>query len=162
MRQDAALDQREHRMRLCECMHDGKLRGLARHPLCQARDQIRRQERRIARRGRDIGSRRPGHPGVQPGERPREAADFVGHHRVAERRVAIEILIGVDDERSHLRRESLEDVRDHRPPVQRNQSLVDATHAPPHAAGEDEPGDGARRNRHGALRSAGSQSTCSS
>src|SRR4051794_2162464 len=78
---------------------------------------------------------------MQSRERAGESADFVADHRVAERRVLLDVLIGVDDDRSDLRRKTRDHVRNHRRFVERNQALVDAAHAPALAAGEDEPRD---------------------
>ena len=100
--------------------------------------------------------------GVQTGEGACKAADFVGHDRIAEYTVAIEILVRVDDEPTHLRREPREHVRDQGAAVERDQSLVDTAHPASHAPGKHDAGDGVRRNGHGGSRNAGSQRTCSS
>ena len=89
MRQHVAPHEAEHRMRLVEGLRDGELRAP-------------RGERGGSRATRSAGRNGESHgtvttnsrvacvePGVQSGERPREAADRVGHDRMAERRVAL-------------------------------------------------------------------------
>ena len=106
--------------------------------LAQARHQVRRQERRVARyRDRQrMGSR--AESGVQTRERAGETADAIAHHAVAEGRVALEVLVGIDDDLVDLRREARDHVLDHRLSAQHLQPLVDAAHAAAEAAGEDD------------------------
>src|SRR5204862_5943432 len=75
---------------------------------------------------------------VQARERAGEAADPVAHHPVTEGGIAFQVLVGIDNDVIDLRREAREHVLDHRSSVQRLQSLVDAAHATPEAAGEDD------------------------
>ena len=77
---------------------------------------------------------------MQSGERAGEAADGVRHDAVAEARVGLEVLVGVDQDLVHLRREPREDRGDHRLAVQQLQALVDAAHAAPLAARKHDSG----------------------
>ena len=79
----------------------------------QPGDEIKRQERRIAGHGRGVVAGRARQPGVQARERAGKAADGVGDHRIAEGRVAIEVLVGVDQ---HDRRPAARSGRAHAPP----------------------------------------------
>ena len=81
---------------------------------------------------------------MQSCQRACESADGIGNHRIAERRIAFRILVRVDQHRSYLGRKPREHVRNHRLAVQFDQPLVDAAHAPAHAAGQDD----ARYMRH--------------
>src|SRR5690242_8901991 len=81
---------------------------------------------KIAGHGRGDGPRDGGEPGVQAGERSGEAADFVAHHAMPEGAIALEVLVGIDDQLVNLRRETREHVLDHRLAVQELQALVDA------------------------------------
>ena len=73
---------------------------------------------------------------MQAGERAGEAADLVGHHAVAVLLIGLEVLVGVDDDLVHLRREAREHPLDHRLAAQQLQALVDAAHAAALAARE--------------------------
>src|SRR5688572_611723 len=81
-------------------------------------------------------------PGVQAGERAGEAAGPVGHQAPAEARVGLEVLVAVDEQLRHLRREALDRPRGHRLAAQQLQALVHAAHAAALPAGEDQPGNG--------------------
>src|SRR5881394_798440 len=63
---DRAPHQREYRMRLVAGLRHRQIIGT--EVLLQARDEIRRQERRIARHGHRERLRNGGEPGVQAGE----------------------------------------------------------------------------------------------
>src|SRR5688500_7720162 len=90
------------------------------------------------------------HPGVEAGERAGEAGDFIRDYR-SEATVLFQVLVGVDDDLVDLRREALDRPLRHRLAAQELQALVDAAHAAPLAAGEDDPGDAiAVRPGHGA------------
>src|ERR1700694_1714401 len=78
---------------------------------------------------------------VQAGERAGEAADLIANDAMPERLVLLHVLIGIDDDVVHLRREARNHPGDHRLAVQELQALVDAAHAPALAAGEDEAAD---------------------
>ena len=95
----------EHRVRLVEGLRDGELGVcLASSPAAEPLDEVGRQERRIARNGDDIRVRRARQPRMQARERPREPADGVRHDRHAERGIALEVLVGVDQHVADLRR----------------------------------------------------------
>jgi len=113
----------------------------------EPRDQIRRQERRVARNGGDQRLRRVREPHVEPRERAREALDRVGNDAKAERRVSIEVLVGVDQDVVDLRREPVQHVSHHGSAVKRHQALVDSAHAPALATGEHHAAHSARRRR---------------
>ena len=98
---------------------------------------------------------------MQAGERPGEAADRIGDDGMAERGVALAVLVGVDDDRPDLRGEPVEHVLDHRASFQHHEALVDAAHATPEAAGQHDAGDvrarkggrvGGIRHRRGSAR----------
>ena len=145
MRQHRAANEREHRVGLIEGPRDGEL-GIHLLQRCeQPRDQIRRQERRVARNGGDQRLCRMREPHVQPGERARETLDRVGNDAKAERRVSIEILVGVDQDVVDLRREPVQHVSHHGSAVKGNQALVDSAHAPALATGEHHAAHSARR-----------------
>ena len=80
----------------------------------EPRDEIVRQERRVAGHGDGVARVAPRQPRVQPGERTREAADGVGHDRMAERGVRSAFWLALIRIVADLRREALEHVRDHR------------------------------------------------
>ena len=141
MRTHVAADERKHRVRLGERPRDGEIDRLRVERRGEPRDEIERQERRIARTRDDVRRGRGGDPRVQSGQRSGEVGNDVGDDRIAERRIAIAILVRVDDERIHLRRESLDDVRDQRTAAERDESLVDAAHPSSLAAGEHDAGD---------------------
>src|SRR6478609_5543800 len=73
---------------------------------------------------------------VQAGKRAGEAADMVADDAVPERGVALEVLVGIDDDLVDLRREPRQHMLDHRLAMQRLQTFVDAAHAAAEAAGE--------------------------
>ena len=121
----------------------GRRRSLSQRRV-QPRDQIVRQERRIARHGRDeIVRRFASSPRCSPASGPGVAADLVGDHAVAERarrssRFWLALMrtsstCGAKRSITHctigLPRRSL-------------QALVDAAHAAALAAGQDDAGDG--------------------
>ncbi len=118
------------------------LRTVPLHRRVQARDQILRQERRIARHSGHKAVVCCGEPALQAGQRPCKAADFIGNDAMAKSGVDVEILIGVDQELIHLGRETFDHPLHHRPVPQQLESLVDAAHAPAPAAGKDDTGDG--------------------
>ena len=141
MRQHLAPAQAENRVRLVEGAGDGEIgvgRGQRRK---QAGNQIGRQEGRIAGGGGDQRVRRRRQRGVQPGQRAGEIGNLVGHDAVAEGGVTLAILVGVDQQFVDLRRQSLDHPGHHRPSAQFLQALVDATHAPAEAAGQDDSGN---------------------
>ena len=55
--------------------------------------------------------------------------NVVLHHRLAEYGITFRFAVGIDKYLIHLRRESLQHVRDHRLAEEIHQSLVDAAHA---------------------------------
>ena len=133
-----AANKREHRVRLVEGARD---RELGVHGLQRAEQP--RATRSAGRNGESHGTvgdqrlRRMREPDVQPGERAGKAADRVGNHAIAERRVAIEILVGVDqDARRPAARSARARAAPSVGPASRHQALVDAAHAPALAAGE--------------------------
>ena len=81
-------------------------------------------------------ARRAGRRAAPRSRRPRPA-----RRDAPNARVAVEVLVGVDQHVADLRREALEHVRDHRLAVELDQSLVDAAHPPALAAGEHDAGD---------------------
>ena len=141
VRQHVPPDQREHRMRLGEGLRHRELRALAVERRGQPGHEIAGEERRIAGHGDDVVAARGRHPRVQAGERPGESADGIGHDRVTQRAIPVEVLVGVDQDVADLRGEPREHVRDHRPSPEVDQALVDAPHPPALAAGKHDAGD---------------------
>jgi hypothetical protein len=148
VRKHAAANEREHRMRLLEraCYRDVQRLRIERPG--EPRDEVGRQERRVARRRRDERRRRRRQAGVQSRERPGEAADRVTDDRMAEGGIALDVAVRVDDQRTDLRREPREHVRDERLSVEFDQPLVDHAHPATLPAREHEAGDVAGRDRH--------------
>jgi hypothetical protein len=85
---------------------------------------------------------------MQTRERAGEAADGIRDYWGAERFVTLAILVGVDQERTNLRREAFDYMRDERSPVKLDQALVDTAHASTLAAGKHDTGDVAARDRY--------------
>ena len=91
---------------------------------------------------------------VQPRQRASEAADDVDKHRVPERFVLGAVLVGIDQDLVDLRPQPVEHVGHHRAPVERHESLVDATHPPALTSREHDAGDIYERDhRHAKKRS---------
>src|SRR5436189_121928 len=67
-----------------------------------------------------------------------KAAHFIAHHAVAERCIALHVLVCIDDDLVDLRSEALEYPLHHRLAVQQLQALIDAAHAAALAAGEND------------------------
>ena len=128
-------------MRLVHRARDRDVGVLRVQGLGQSRDQVRRQEWRVAGHGRDERMLRVHEPGVQSRERARETVDVIADHRKPERFVLGNVPVGVDQDLVDLRGETLDDVVDHRTPLEQDESLVDAAHAPALPPGQDEPGD---------------------
>ena len=78
---------------------------------------------------------------LQTGQRAGIAFDCVADHAIPERRVLVGVAVGVDQDLVDLRGKPIDHVRNHRPAREFDQALVDAAHAPAHAAGEDQAGD---------------------
>ncbi len=107
----------------------------------QARDEVPGQKRRVAGRG-DEQRRLAGEQSrVQAGQRAGEAGDAVGHHRVAEDGVLLQVLVGIDEEGIDLRRQALDRPRCHRLAAEGLQTLVASAHAATEAAGENQAGN---------------------
>ena len=101
-------------------------------------------------------------PGMQAGERAREPADGIRDDRHAERGVAVEILVGVDQHVADLRREAPKHMRDHWLACEFDPSFVDAAHASALAAGEHDARDVSGRDHDvGGALSSGSHAACS-
>ena len=82
----------------------------------EARHEVERQERAVDRHGGDVAglrrlAHRPGHAGVQAGERAGIALDAVGDDRQAIAGKARGVAVGVDDDAADLRAQPREDVR---------------------------------------------------
>ena len=150
-------------MGLVESLRDSQLGAFAVERRPQPMDEIERKERRVARHRDDELAAGTGEARVQTGKRPRKTADGILDHGLAERTVAVEILVRVDQHVADLRRQPREHVRDHGCSGQIDQSLVDATHAPALAARQHDAGDVSIGDRHRAPASGhGIQPTCSS
>ena len=141
MRQYIALHECEYRMRLFERFRDREFRAFADQGRGKPCDEIGGQERRIAGRRNNIRRRSGRQSRVQSCEWPGKAADGVHDDSMSERTVALDVLIGVDEDVTDLRCEALEHVCDERAPVERHESLVDATHPPALTSREHDAGD---------------------
>jgi hypothetical protein len=78
---------------------------------------------------------------MQSGERAGKSGDVIRDHAVTERRIALQILVGIDQYFRDLRRQPLQHPLDHRPAAEKLQALVHAAHAAALPAGEDDAGD---------------------
>src|SRR5215510_8962468 len=110
----------------------------------QARHQIARQERTIARHARDVGNRRcvrgrPIEPGEDAGERAGKTRHCVRYHRQTGVGEARRIAVGVKDDRSALRLEPCEHALEDGLAADADARFVAAAHPPRQPAGEHEP-----------------------
>jgi hypothetical protein len=125
-----ASNHAEHRLRLVSRPGDGELGACRIECSAQALDEVERQKRRVARHRDQQRRRCCAQPCVQAGERTRETFDAVWHHGRTESRIAIDVLVGVDQHAVDLWCKAREDVCHHRLAVEFDQPLVDAPHAP--------------------------------
>jgi hypothetical protein len=95
----------------------------------QARGQIRRQERRITGHRQQIRGSAVAQARFEPGQRARKIRHLVGQHGRAKCAVRVEIAVGTDRQRSHLRSQARQHVFDHRAGAERLQALVHVAHA---------------------------------
>ena len=113
--------------------------GCVRFERCaQARDQVERKKRGIARHGDDEQMRGRRQTNVQTGERSCESADGIGHDAIIKRCVFLGMLIGVDEDLFDLRTQAPQHMAHHRPAVENDQTLVDGAHAPALTAGQND------------------------
>ncbi|GAB1845641.1 hypothetical protein MyNCGM683_04630, partial [Achromobacter xylosoxidans] len=144
----------QHRQHGCAQRHAGRMALAAGHRIGQGRarrprrgdqavGQIRRQERRVARRHHQPFARRGGRQaGGQARQRPLPGAQrigIVGHHP-AIAGVDVGIAVGAENQRPDLRGQAPRHVRHQRLATQQDQSLVAALHARALAAGQDQAG----------------------
>src|SRR5437764_15220564 len=78
---------------------------------------------------------------MKAGERARESGKGIADDGIAKCRVTVGVLIGVDHEAVHLRRQSLDHVLHHWLAVELDQALVDAAHAAALTAREHDAGN---------------------
>jgi hypothetical protein len=108
---------------------NGQVRALRLHGREEARGEVKRQRRHIARGAQQEWRGAVAQAGFQASERAGKASGLVGPHRHAKRGVRVEVLVGVDGNGGHLWRQPFEHVRSHRLAAQRLQALVDMAHA---------------------------------
>jgi hypothetical protein len=113
-----------------------RLRGFG-----QARHEVGREQRRVARDGDDPLRAGLLQAGEEAGERPREVGQGVRPHGDAERFVGGQVAVGVDQHLADLRLQPQQGVHRQRHAVEVLQALVDPAHAGAAAAGQDEAGD---------------------
>ena len=128
-------------MRLVAGLGDCDFGAAALQRRTEARDQIVRQERRIARYGRHQIVPRFRQAAVQSRERTGKTADDIRNDVIAERCIGVEVLVGVDQQFVDLRCEALDHPLHHRLAAQRFEAFIDAAHAPALAAGKNDAGD---------------------
>jgi len=78
---------------------------------------------------------------VQPGQRSGKTGDGIGDDRMAQLRITLAVLIGIDQQLADLRRQPFDHPGRQRTAMQFLQPLVHAPHAPAEAAGKDDAGD---------------------
>ena len=123
---------------------DGNVRAYRRTRVRKFLNKIMRDERRVGRRAHCVGNvgtifRDMIEPGQYSGERSGEALDVVGDDIQSKLREAIGIAIGVEDDSLALGLQSLDDMREDRPPSDLDQALVRPAHPPSQTACEDDP-----------------------
>ena len=116
-RQHAPAAQAEHGVRLVAGLRDREIGAVrVRERACSRDDEIERQERRVARRGRDqTGCALRESPACSPASGPAKPPIASGMTRWPKRRVRLQVLVGVDEHLVDLRREALDHPLDHRP-----------------------------------------------
>src|SRR5688572_8129783 len=117
-------------MRRCD-----RARGmLGKQRRLEARDEVERQEGAVDRHAGHVAglrrfTQRPGHAGVQAGERPCIALDAVGYDRQATTGKARRVAVSIDDDAADLRTQAFEDMQKHRLAADVEKCLFAPAHA---------------------------------
>lgn len=105
------------------------------------RDEIARQEGRIARHRHDVPdprheTLRPFEPGEDAGQRPEPVSCPVGNDRKPEALKSLRIAIGINRDDTDLRRSTIDDISQQRLAAERDETFIPAAHATRFASGQ--------------------------